>query len=108
MTSYFSTQGWVYILISVIFTLIALILNIYIADGVGFFIIGYIIYFFIILLTAYNISCLTKGECEVWSWIVTILSVLPMIIIMIIIVFSLSIVGSIKNATNVKTIVSDN
>jgi|SaaInlV_125m_DNA_1040241.scaffolds.fasta_scaffold05502_4 hypothetical protein len=106
MTSYFSTQGWIYIFISVIFTLIALTLNVYYA-GPGFYIIGYIFYFLIILLSAYNISCLTKGECEVWSWIVTFLSILPMIIIIIFIVFTMSIVGSIKNATSVSTVVEE-
>jgi hypothetical protein len=77
---YFSTQGWVYIIISIIATLIALVLNIY-AQGIGFYLLGYLVYLLIILLTAYNITCLTTGECYVWSWIVTILSTLPMLFI---------------------------
>lgn len=76
----FTTQAWVYLIISVIATLIALGLNIY-QQGVGLYIIAYVIYFFILLLGAYNITCLTVGDCHTWSWIVTILSSLPMILV---------------------------
>ena len=87
--SYFSTQGWIYIIISIITTIIALILNIYL-EGVGLYMFGYLIYILIILLTAYNITCLTSGECYLWSWIVTILSTLPMILIIVMIIYYLS------------------
>lgn len=83
---YFSTQGWVYIVISIIATLIAMSLNIY-AQGPGFYLLGYLIYLLIILLTAYNITCLTSGECYVWSWVVTLLSTLPMLFIIGIVTF---------------------
>lgn len=76
----FTTQAWVYLIISVIATLTALALNIY-QQGAGLFIIAYVIYFFILLLGAYNITCLTVGDCYTWSWIITILSSLPMILI---------------------------
>lgn len=87
--SYFSTQGWIYIIISIITTIIALILNIYL-EGFGLYIFGYLIYILMILLTAYNITCLTTGECYLWSWIVTILSTLPMILIIVMIIYYLS------------------
>jgi hypothetical protein len=87
--SYFSTQGWIYIIISIITTIIALILNIYL-EGAGLYMFGYLIYILIILLTAYNITCLTSGECYLWSWIVTILSTLPMILIIVMIIYYLS------------------
>jgi hypothetical protein len=87
--SYFSTQGWIYIIISIITTIIALILNIYL-EGAGLYMFGYLIYILIILLTAYNITCLTSGECYLWSWIVTILSTLPMILIIVMIISYLS------------------
>lgn len=77
---YFSTQGWIYIIISIIATLIAFALNIY-TQGFGFYLFAYLFYLLIILLTAYNITCLTTGECYVWSWVVTILSTLPMLFI---------------------------
>ena len=84
--SYFSTQGWVYIVISVIATITALILNIYL-EGVGLYMFGYLLYLLLILITAYNITCLTTGECHLWSWIVTLLSTLPMILIIILVIY---------------------
>lgn len=86
--SYFSTQGWVYIVISVIATIIALILNIYL-EGVGLYMFGYLLYLLLILITAYNITCLTTGECHLWSWIVTLLSTLPMILIIILVIYGI-------------------
>ena len=80
---YFSNQGWVYIVISLIATIVAITVNIYLM-GPGLYIFGYLFYILIILLTAYNITCLTKGECYIWSWIVAILSTLPMIMIIIV------------------------
>ena len=86
--SYYSTQGWVYIVISVIATIIALILNIYL-EGVGLYMFGYLLYLLLILITAYNITCLTTGECHLWSWIVTLLSTLPMILIIILVIYGI-------------------
>jgi hypothetical protein len=80
---YYSTQGWVYIVISLIATIVAFSINIYLT-GPGLYLFGYLFYILIILITAYNITCLTKGECYIWSWIVTILSVLPLIMIIIV------------------------
>ena len=80
---YFSNQGWVYIVISLIATIVAISVNIYLM-GPGLYLFGYLFYILIILLTAYNITCLTKGECYIWSWIVAILSTLPMIMIIIV------------------------
>jgi hypothetical protein len=86
--NYFSTQGWVYIVISIISTIIALILNIYM-EGIGLYILAYLLYILVILITAYNITCLTSGECHMWSWIVTILSTLPMILIIILVIYGI-------------------
>ena len=86
--SYFSTQGWVYIVISIISTIIALILNIYM-EGIGLYMFAYLLYILVILITAYNITCLTSGECHMWSWIVTILSTLPMILIIILVIYGI-------------------
>ena len=86
--NYFSTQGWVYIVISIISTIIALILNIYM-EGIGLYMFAYLLYILVILITAYNITCLTSGECHMWSWIVTILSTLPMILIIILAIYGI-------------------
>ncbi len=87
--SYFSTQGWVYIVISIITTVIALIINIYL-EGIGMYMLVYLIYILMILVTAYNITCLTSGECYFWSWVVTIMSTLPMILIICMIIYTLA------------------
>lgn len=76
--NYYSTQGWIYITFSIIATLISLSLSLYL-EGPGIYLIGYFIYLLVIALTAYNITCLTVGECHIWSWIVSLLSTLPMI-----------------------------
>lgn len=86
--NFFSTQGWVYIVISIISTIIALILNIYM-EGIGLYMLAYLLYILVILITAYNITCLTSGECHMWSWIVTILSTLPMILIIILVIYGI-------------------
>jgi hypothetical protein len=83
---YFSTQGWIYIVVSIILTIISLALNVYL-EGPGLYLIAYLIYLFVIFLTAYNITCLTKGECYMWSWIVMVLSLIPMILMIILIIY---------------------
>ena len=55
MSDYFSTQGWVYIAVSIILTIISLALNVYL-EGPGLYLIAYFVYLFVILLTAYNIT----------------------------------------------------
>ena len=65
MLDYFSTQGWIYILFSIILTIICLILNIYI-QGPGVYLLVYVIYILVILLTGYNITCLTKYRKNYW------------------------------------------
>lgn len=86
MSDYFSTQGWIYIVVSIILTIISLALNVYL-EGPGLYLIAYLIYLFVIFLTAYNITCLTKGECYMWSWIVTILSIIPMILLIAFLIY---------------------
>jgi hypothetical protein len=86
MVDTFSTQGWIYILFSIILTIICLILNVYI-QGPGLYLIVYVIYIFVIMLTGYNITCLTKGECYIWSWIVSILSLIPMALLIAFLIY---------------------
>jgi len=76
--NYYSTQGWIYITFSIIATLLSMSLNLYL-EGPGLYLIAYIVYLLVIALTAYNITCLTTGECHIWSWIVSLLSTLPML-----------------------------
>jgi hypothetical protein len=76
----FTTQAWIYLIIGFIATTTALAMSIY-KDGPGLYIIAYVLYFFILLLGAYNITCLTAGECYTWSWIYTLLTTLPMLLV---------------------------
>jgi hypothetical protein len=81
----YSTQAWVYLLITMILTIVCISLNIYI-QGVGFYLVLYILFLIMIFITAYNITCLTKGECHTWGWIISLLSLIPMILVTIMLI----------------------
>jgi hypothetical protein len=85
MYNTYSTQAWVYMLISIILTIICISLNIYV-QGAGLYLLLYILFIFIIFITAYNITCLTKGECNTWGWIISLMSLVPMILVTIILI----------------------
>jgi hypothetical protein len=85
MYNTYSTQAWVYMLISIILTIICISLNIYV-QGAGLYLLLYILFIFIIFITAYNITCLTKGECNTWGWIISLMSLIPMILVTIILI----------------------
>jgi hypothetical protein len=85
MYNTYSTQAWVYMLISIILTIICISLNIYV-QGAGLYLSLYILFIFIIFITAYNITCLTKGECNTWGWIISLMSLVPMILVTIILI----------------------
>jgi hypothetical protein len=74
----YSTQAWIYLIIGFIALMVAMGISIY-EKGFGLYVIAYMLYFLILLLGAYNITCLTAGECYTWSWIYTILATLPML-----------------------------
>ena len=84
MSSY-STQAWVYLLITMILTIVCISLNIYV-QGVGLYLVLYILFIIMIFITAYNITCLTKGECHTWGWIISLLSLIPMILVTIMLI----------------------
>ena len=85
MYNTYSTQAWVYMLISIILKIICISLNIYV-QGAGLYLLLYILFIFIIFITAYNITCLTKGECNTWGWIISLMSLVPMILVTIILI----------------------
>jgi hypothetical protein len=78
----YSTQASIYLLITIILTIVCISLNIYV-QGVGLYLILYILFLIMIFITAYNITCLTKGECHTWSWIISLMSLIPMILVTI-------------------------
>jgi hypothetical protein len=81
----YSTQAWVYLLITMILTIVCISLNIYV-QGVGLYLVLYILFIIMIFITAYNITCLTKGECHTWGWIISLLSLIPMILVTIMLI----------------------
>ena len=81
----YSTQASIYLLITIILTIVCISLNIYV-QGVGLYLILYILFLIMIFITAYNITCLTKGECNTWGWIISLMSLVPMILVTIILI----------------------
>jgi hypothetical protein len=85
MYNTYSTQAWVYMIISVILTIVCISLNIYV-QGAGLYLLLYILFIFIIFITAYNITCLSKGDCNTWGWIISLMSLIPMILVTIMLI----------------------
>jgi len=81
----YSTQASIYLLITIILTIVCISLNIYV-QGVGLYLILYILFLIMTFITAYNITCLTKGECHTWSWIISLMSLIPMILVTIMLI----------------------
>jgi len=85
MYNTYSTQAWVYMIISVILTIVCISLNIYV-QGAGLYLLLYILFIFIIFITAYNITCLSNGDCNTWGWIISLMSLIPMILVTIMLI----------------------
>jgi hypothetical protein len=85
MYNTYSTQAWVYMIISVILTIVCISLNIYV-QGAGLYLLLYILFIFIIFITAYNITCLSRGDCNTWGWIISLMSLIPMILVTIMLI----------------------
>lgn len=77
-----STQTYAYIIILVITSIVNLITASAIGGGYGFlmYFVVFIISLPFALLFLYNLNCLTTGDCNIFSWIVMILSSIYMII----------------------------
>lgn len=85
-----SSQAYFYTIIYIITSIINMI-----CSGVLFGAVGFFIYFFtfiiaipFILLNIYNIDCLTSGNCQIWSWINSVLASLGLISFTMLIIFS--------------------
>ena len=77
----YSTQATVYLILVIITSIINLICYYMMAGILGF--IGYLLYILItiplIILWMYNIDCLTTGDCQIWSWVITALTLVSVI-----------------------------
>jgi hypothetical protein len=77
----YSTQASTYLILVIITSIINLICYYIIAGIWGF--IGYLLFTLItiplIILWMYNIDCLTTGDCQIWSWVITALTLISVI-----------------------------
>ena len=77
----FSTQATTYLILIVITSIINLICYSYISGMWGF--VGYLLYTLItvplVILWMYNIDCLTTGDCQIWSWVITSLTLISVL-----------------------------
>ena len=77
----FSTQATTYLILIVITSFINLICYSYISGMWGF--VGYLLYTLItvplVILWMYNIDCLTTGDCQIWSWVITSLTLISVL-----------------------------
>ena len=76
-----STQASAYFILICLTTLINLICFFIMIGMWGF--VSYLIYSLItiplVLLWMYNIDCLTTGNCQIWSWVITVLTLISVI-----------------------------
>jgi hypothetical protein len=77
----YSTQALTYLILVIITSIINLICYYLLLGMWGF--VGYLLYVLItiplIILWMYNIDCLTSGDCEIWSWVITALTLVSVI-----------------------------
>ena len=76
-----STQASAYFILICLTTLINLICFFIMIGMWGF--VSYLIYSLVtiplVLLWMYNIDCLTTGNCQIWSWVITVLTLISVI-----------------------------
>jgi len=76
-----STQANAYFILICLTTLINLICFFIMIGMWGF--VSYLIYSLVtiplVLLWMYNIDCLTTGNCQIWSWVITVLTLISVI-----------------------------
>jgi len=76
-----STQASAYFIIICITTIINLICFFIMTGMWGF--VSYLIYslvtFPLVLLWLYNIECLTTGNCHIWSWVITVITLISVL-----------------------------
>ena len=83
-----STQASAYFIIICLTTIINLICFFIMTGMWGF--VSYLIYslitFPLVLLWLYNIECLTTGNCHIWSWVITVITLISVLTTTIMIV----------------------
>ena len=102
-----SIQATTYLVLIIITTLINLICYFKLAGTWGF--VAYLIYTLItiplVILWMYNIDCLTTGNCYIWSWVITWITLISVLTTTIMLV-AISVNPSLSNSIAVSTISS--
>ncbi len=102
-----SIQATTYLVLIIITTLINLICYFILAGTWGF--VAYLIYTLItiplVILWMYNIDCLTTGNCYIWSWVITWITLISVLTTTIMLV-AISVNPSLSNSIAVSTISS--
>ena len=77
----YSTQALTYLILIIITSLINLICYSLLLGIWGF--VAYLLYILItipfVILWMYNINCLTYGDCQIWSWVITTLTLISVL-----------------------------
>ena len=85
-----SKQAYIYTIIWGITLIINFILSFFIGGTYGplKYIFAMAITFPLSLLVVYNIDCLTTGGCNIWSWVISVLTSLSMIFTTILVIIA--------------------
>jgi hypothetical protein len=91
-----SIQANLYLIVIAITTIINWICVTILFKGQGFMMFALYTLFAIPLniLNIYNVDCLTTGNCQLWSWVLTIISTISFLIITVIIIYLTSVSSS--------------
>lgn len=98
-----SRQAKTYLWIWIFTTIINVIVSVFSVLGIYGFL-TYVVFMVIsipfTLLYIYNIDCLTYGNCDTWSWFITILSSIGLIFTTIMMIISAVVYQKIANSVN--------
>ena len=96
-----SNQTNLFLIVIAITTIINLICITIVFKGFGFMVFTILALFSTptYILYIYNVNCLTAGDCQIWSWYVTIISSISLIIVSVIMIYLTSVSPIQNNAT---------
>ena len=96
-----SNQTNLFLIVIAITTIINLICITIVFKGFGFMVFTILALFSTptYILYIYNVNCLTAGDCQIWSWYVTIISSISLIIVSVIMIYLTSVSHIQDNAT---------
>lgn len=84
-----STQAWTILIVYLLTLLVSIIIAISKGAFNAFTLLGIFLWLLYIGIFTYDTNCLTRGSCDVWSWIRTILHIIIPILSLILLTASL-------------------